>query len=110
MPGPPIIVTCDPTNSTASPDPVPVSGADVVLIFKLKDPSQWQWGSSPAIVITNGSAQFTAPALGNDGAIRVTDANTDALLYSYTFNAVRKSSGKAVSIDPSIQNSADNLV
>lgn len=107
MPGQPTFVTCDPSNNTASPDPVPVSGQNVVLKFKLKDTNLYKWGS-PAITIDNGGIQFTAPSLGNDGAISVTDSNTDSVKYTYSFSAVLKASGKAVSVDPAIQNGAAN--
>jgi hypothetical protein len=102
------IITCDASNGTVDHDPATPQGPNAILKFKLKDHSTYQWGS-PAITITNGGTVFgTVSAPGNDGAVTVTDQNSDTGLYSYTFNAVLKATGRSVAIDPGIQNSDDN--
>jgi hypothetical protein len=102
------IVTCDASNGTVDHDPATPKGPNAILKFKLKDPSKYRWGS-PAITITNGGTVFgSVSAPGGDSAVTVTDQNADNVLYTYSFNAVLKSTGQAVAIDPGIQNSDSN--
>ena len=104
------IVICDPSNGTASPDPVQPKGPDAKLIFKLKSPSQWQWSGTKPITIGGNPAAgtFTGGSAGNDGAIHLSDVNDDNGSYPYTFSATPKGGGAPVDIDPTIDNSDSN--
>jgi hypothetical protein len=101
----PNIVIVDPSNGTASPDPIIPMGSPATIVFQLKDPSDWQWGTPP-ITVQNGGSEFPGGATVNGNGVSLTDRNQDNELYNYTVNATHKS-GKKVSFDPSIQNQAE---
>ena len=66
-------------------------------------------GTNPITISGNPpTGMFSGGTVGNDGAIVITDANSDSVSYPYTFSAVAKGSGAPVSIDPTIENSADS--
>jgi hypothetical protein len=104
------IVICDPSNGTASPDPVRVTGPNAKLIFKLKSPGQWQWSGTNPITIGGNppSGRFSGGSVSDDGHVRFDNSNDANASHPYTFSAVPRGGGARVDIDPTIQNSDSN--
>jgi hypothetical protein len=86
---------------TVSPDPieVPVSEKNVSIVWSCGRNVQ----SFQIIGLTKSEFAMDSSPSGPTGTIKITDANTDTMEYSYTVEATH-TSGKKARFDPKIKN------
>lgn len=89
---------------TAFPDPVSVRGADVLLAFRLKT-ADWVFPETGAVVVQNGGSAFPFAAWTVNPQLAVlVDANPGPGAYDYTVTVQHVTTGRRVSVDPTIKN------
>jgi len=100
-----VAVTVDDTGHvTTTPNPVKVRNQNVLLAFQLLTPG-YAFPDSEAIVVSDGGEQFPFPSWTLSGSTAaLLDANSAAGDFAYTVSVVELATGKALRIDPSIQN------
>lgn len=89
---------------TAFPDPVSVSGPDVLLVFRVRDPD-WQFPEQGAIAVHNGGSTFPYPAWTVNPQLAVLlDLDPSPATYDYTVTVQHVVTGQRISVDPTIKN------
>lgn len=89
---------------SCTPDPVPISGSNVNIIFNLLT-TGYSFRNNAAVVVSNPGSQFPNPSVtASSILVNLFDANSDAKKYKYTVHLVNDSSGESLSLDPTIEN------
>ena len=100
-----VLVTVDRNEQVrCTPDPVNVSGTNVLIAFRLLTEG-YAYPDQDAIVVTNPGSTFPYASwtLNPQLATQLDVDNADGD-FSYTVNVVQVASGRHLSVDPTIRN------
>lgn len=87
-----------------TPDPVPVSGAQVLLVFRLDTPG-YAFPETDAVVVGPSVDEFPYAAWQqNVSTAALFDRNRNAGDHAYTLTVVDSQSGQTLKHDPTIRN------
>jgi hypothetical protein len=87
-----------------TPDPVPVSGAQVLLVFRLDTPG-YAFPETDAVVVAPSVEEFPYTAWQqNASTAALFDRNRNAGDHAYTLSLVDTRSGQTLRHDPTIRN------
>ena len=103
-----IQVSIDPLSGkpVCSPDPVTVTAANALLVFKLSADDH-EFPASGAVVVTSEDKldDFPYPCWQlNKHSVALYDTADDTVSYDYTITVIKSSTGQRISIDPQIDN------
>lgn len=89
---------------SCSPDPANLSGSNVLVVFRLDTPG-YAFPENNAVVVSNPGSQFPYPSwTAYPGYAVLFDLDGDDNSYSYTVSVVDLSTGRTLSVDPTIKN------
>jgi hypothetical protein len=89
---------------TCLPDELDVSGANVLIAFRL-DGNGWVFPDSGAVVVSGGGSQFPIPSWTvNPKLAALLDCDTATGSFSYTVTVQDSTSGRRMHLDPTIKN------
>ena len=89
---------------TCQPEVLNVSGADVLIAFRL-DATNWSFPDTGAVVVSGGGSQFPIPSWTvNPKQAALLDCDTSTGSFSYTVTVQNNTTGQRKSLDPQIRN------
>jgi len=89
---------------TCLPEVLNVSGADVLIAFRL-DGTNWVFPDTGAVIVSAGGTQFPIPSWTiNPKLAALLDCDTSTGDFSYTVQVQHTSTGRRVRHDPQIRN------
>lgn len=100
-----LIVTVDAAGTmSVMPDPVNVTGPNVLLAFRLVG-ADWVFPDAGAIVVNDGGSAFPYPAWTVNPQLAVlVDLDPSPADFSYTVTVVHATTQRRISVDPTIKN------
>jgi hypothetical protein len=87
-----------------SPDPVVVTAANALLVFKL-DAEGHEFPANDAVVVASPGDDFPYACWEiNKHTAAIYDAGDDQVTYDYTVTVINSATGERLSVDPAIDN------